>query len=180
MIRFIFFLRKYFFDLAFYFQSLPIFPIYVRSYFWRLLGLKVLGRCYLNSGIVLVGSHFKDSIFELGKGCVIGSGCYIDYSGAIFIGEKVHVGPMTAILSVTHTIQNSVIRRDAMEMVRMRTIIERGCWIGTGARILPGVRIGEGCVVGSGAVVVRDCLPNGLYVGAPARRIRDLPLESLH
>ncbi|WP_249354641.1 DapH/DapD/GlmU-related protein [Rhodococcus sp. USK13] len=53
-----------------------------------------------------------------------------------------------------------------------------GCWIGAGAIILPGVTVGEGCVVGAGAVVTRDCSPNGLYVGSPARRVRDLDTES--
>ena len=48
------------------------------------------------------------------------------------------------------------------------------CFIGLNATIRDGVRIAEGCLVGAGAVVVKDTLPNGLYVGAPARRMRDL------
>jgi maltose O-acetyltransferase len=53
--------------------------------------------------------------------------------------------------------------------------VGEGAWIGAGAIVLGGVRIGHGCVVGAGAVVTRDCAPNGLYVGVPASRQRDLP-----
>jgi maltose O-acetyltransferase len=53
--------------------------------------------------------------------------------------------------------------------------VEEGAWIGGGVIVLGGVRIGRGCVIGAGAVVTRDCEPNGLYVGVPARRQRDLP-----
>ncbi len=33
-------------------------------------------------------------------------------------------------------------------------------------------------LVAAGAVVTRDCEPNGLYVGVPARRVRNLPGDS--
>jgi galactoside O-acetyltransferase len=55
----------------------------------------------------------------------------------------------------------------------------RHSFIGTNAVIHPGVTIGEGSVVGSGAVVTKDLDPWGLYIGAPARRVRDRPREQV-
>ena len=49
-----------------------------------------------------------------------------------------------------------------------------GCWICAGCTILPGVTIGEGCVIAAGSVVNKDCAPDGLYAGVPAKRIKDL------
>ena len=50
-------------------------------------------------------------------------------------------------------------------------------WIGTGAAVNQGskarkLHIGADAVIGSGAVVVKDCEPNAVYVGVPARRIK--------
>ena len=51
------------------------------------------------------------------------------------------------------------------------------CWVGTGAAINQGtpqtrLMIGADTMVGSGSVVVRDCDPGAVYVGAPAKRIK--------
>jgi sugar O-acyltransferase (sialic acid O-acetyltransferase NeuD family) len=51
------------------------------------------------------------------------------------------------------------------------------CWIGTGAAINQGtaealLQIGGSTTVGSGAVVVKDCEPNAVYAGVPAKRIK--------
>jgi acetyltransferase-like isoleucine patch superfamily enzyme len=54
-------------------------------------------------------------------------------------------------------------------------------WIGTGARIFPGVTIGEGSVVGMDSLVTKDVPPYTLVAGVPAKPIRslrpDLPVE---
>lgn len=55
--------------------------------------------------------------------------------------------------------------------------VETGAWIGVGAVVNQGDDaqkrlIGAWSIVGSGAVVIRDCEANGVYVGAPARKIR--------
>ena len=47
-------------------------------------------------------------------------------------------------------------------------------WLGARVVVLPGVQVAPGCIVGAGAVVTRDTEPDGVYVGVPARRIRDL------
>lgn len=49
-------------------------------------------------------------------------------------------------------------------------VIEEGCWIGTGATILGGVTVKRGTVISAGAVVVKDCEPDSLYAGVPARK----------
>lgn len=51
------------------------------------------------------------------------------------------------------------------------------CWVGIGAVINQGrgiakLRIGEDTIIDSGAVVIKDCEPNALYVGAPTKRIK--------
>lgn len=51
------------------------------------------------------------------------------------------------------------------------------CWVGTGAAVNQGTGgakliIGADTVIGSGSVVVKDCEPNAVYVGIPAKRIK--------
>ncbi|MEX2458398.1 MAG: acyltransferase [Actinomycetota bacterium] len=49
--------------------------------------------------------------------------------------------------------------------------VERRASIGSGAIILPGVRIGAGALVGAGAVVTRDVAPGSVVAGNPAREV---------
>lgn len=55
--------------------------------------------------------------------------------------------------------------------------IGEGVLVGVGASVNQGddsrkLEIGAWTVIGSGAVVTRDCAPDSVYVGVPARRIR--------
>jgi UDP-2-acetamido-3-amino-2,3-dideoxy-glucuronate N-acetyltransferase len=51
----------------------------------------------------------------------------------------------------------------------LRTVVERGASIGSGAVVLGGVRIGSGALVGAGAVVTRDVAPGATVAGVPAQ-----------
>ena len=53
------------------------------------------------------------------------------------------------------------------------TLIENNVSIGTNATILP-VKICNNAVIGAGAVVVNDIDRPGVYVGNPARLIREI------
>ena len=55
--------------------------------------------------------------------------------------------------------------------------IKEGCWIGAGTIINQGtmnnkLRIGEHTIIGSGSVVTKNCEPNSVYLGSPARRFK--------
>ena len=46
---------------------------------------------------------------------------------------------------------------------------KEGCFVGTGAIILPGVTIGKNALIGAGAVVTKDVPDNVTVIGNPAR-----------
>lgn len=48
-------------------------------------------------------------------------------------------------------------------------------FIGSGAVLKEGIHLAEGTIVGAGAVLLEKTEPFGVYVGVPARRIRDVP-----
>lgn len=52
--------------------------------------------------------------------------------------------------------------------------IETGCLIGIGAVLLNGVRIGSGSIIGAGAVVSKSVPPRSLWIGIPAKPLRDI------
>lgn len=53
-------------------------------------------------------------------------------------------------------------------------VVEDRCFVGLNATIRDGVRLAEGSFIAAGAVVAADTEPDGLYVGVPARRVKDL------
>ncbi|KEY18774.1 acyltransferase [Kaistella antarctica] len=55
-----------------------------------------------------------------------------------------------------------------------QTIIKKGASIGANATILGGLTIGENALVGAGSVVTKDVPSNELWVGNPARKIRNI------
>ncbi len=52
--------------------------------------------------------------------------------------------------------------------------LERGCYLGAGCLVLPGVTVGARAVVASGAVVTRDVAPGTVVAGVPARFLRHI------
>ncbi len=84
---------------------------------------------------------------------------------AVVIEEDCFLGPAVHILT----------GRTMSSRPRGATpILRRGCQVGTGVRILPGVEVGEEAVIGAGAVVVGDVAPGTTVRGIPAREAEAL------
>lgn len=114
---------------------------------------------------------------EIGKGVFINHGCkfYAGYSEnddkMIFLGENVWIGMNTMFICASHKLGNS--KQRAGEIIHKSIKVADGCWIG-GVIILPGVTIERGCIIGAGSVVTKNCEANGVYVGNPAKRVKNL------
>ena len=56
----------------------------------------------------------------------------------------------------------------------MTTMIRKGASIGAGSTILPGLTIGENAIVGAGSVVTKDIPAGELWVGNPAKYVKQV------
>lgn len=102
----------------------------------------------LGEGVVVMDGVVINSGTKIGAFSIINTKASVDHDCTI--EEFVHVAPGVTLSGSVH--------------------VQRFTLIGTGAAVIQGITIGEGCVIGAGAAVMRNCKPNGLYVGSPARR----------
>lgn len=75
-------------------------------------------------------------------------------------------------INSTHNIGTE--ERRAPAVIAKPVIVGDGTWIGADCIIMPGVNIGKGCIIGAGSLLLNDTEENSVYVGRPARKIRDL------
>ena len=137
-------------------------------------------RCKMKIGSgTLIGRGFHvdhPNRVSIGSESLINYNCHIYCGGTgnsvVTIGDRTQIGYETKIFCGTHEIGNHDKRAGKMKSLSVH--IGNGVWIGGGATILPGVTIHDGCIIGAGAVVTRDCEKDGLYVGNPAVRKKDL------
>jgi acetyltransferase-like isoleucine patch superfamily enzyme len=101
---------------------------------------------------------------------VINSFTHVFGGGGVHIGARTLISTGCSIASITHSEQIAT-RRIGIEAP---VTIEEDCWLGTGAIVLPGVRIGRGSIVGAGAVVTKDIPPFSMAIGVPARVVRQI------
>jgi len=115
----------------------------------------------------------------LGRGSALGSDAHVGarvriqtnvwLTSQTVVEDDVFVGPGV----VTTNDDEMGLARPASELEA--PVLRRGCKIGGGAILTPGVEIGEGAFVAAGAVVTRDVPPRTLVLGVPAKPIRKVP-----
>lgn len=112
---------------------------------------------------------------EIQRGAVVGARCKVQSHSfvcdGVELGDEVFVGHGVLFVNDKRpratTASGELQNEDDWEL--LRTTVERGASIGSGAVVLGGVRIGERALVGAGAVVTRDVAAGETVVGVPAR-----------
>jgi acetyltransferase-like isoleucine patch superfamily enzyme len=109
----------------------------------------------------------------IGADCSINAFCILYGQGGLSIGDNVRIAAHTVIVPGNHDFDRTDIPIAKQGYTMQGITIEDDVWIGAGTRILDGVTITTGCVIGAGAVVTKSTEPFGVYVGMPARRLKD-------
>lgn len=148
------------------------FPTKLRLRALRLIGVRA-GRGEIRAGVIIAGPNLI-----LGTGVFVNAGTSLLNQAGIVLEDNVAIAPEALLITSGHEI-GPVWRRQG-KLIREPIKVGAGTWIGARAVVLPGVTIGPGCVIAAGALVTRDCKPNGLYMGVPAKLIRELPGVTTH
>lgn len=99
---------------------------------------------------------------QLGDNVTVKPGVTIGES--MVIEDDVFIGPNAAFPNDRHPKSGNT-----EHFICQPPTLKKGCSIGGGAVILPGVTVGAGAMVGAGAVVTKDVPPGVTVVGNPAR-----------
>jgi acetyltransferase-like isoleucine patch superfamily enzyme len=104
---------------------------------------------------------------------ITGGGEFIieDFAGVssgsrIFTGDEDYLGD---------SLTGPTVPAPFRQPIRSYVHIKKHAIIGANAVVLPGVTIGEGAAIGANSLVRADCNPWTVYVGSPARAIRERP-----
>lgn len=111
---------------------------------------------------------------ELGENVYLNTGCILLDSAKIQIGDNTMIGSGVQILTPNHPLdaRERTTRQDFE--IAQPVVIGKNCWIGSGAIILPNVKIGDNTTIGAGSVVTKDIPSDCVAVGNPCRVVKYL------
>ena len=93
--------------------------------------------------------------------------------GNLIIGDYVRIAAHAVLIPANHNYQRADVKIHEQGLTKEGIEIKDDVWIGLGVYVLDGVTIADGCVIGAGSVVTKSTEPYGVYVGNPARRVKD-------
>jgi acetyltransferase-like isoleucine patch superfamily enzyme len=141
------------------------------------------GACICSGAIVGDQAHVRERA-TLGASSVLGRGSALGNDARVGAGVRIQTNVWLTSYSVLEDdvfVGPGVVTTNDDEMGRggpddelRGPLLRRGCRIGGGAVLTPGVEIGEEAFVAAGAVVTRDVPARNLVMGVPARIVRKL------
>jgi len=137
---------------------------------------RVIPRYFAKAGadiIIHEGVRYRSAhMLEVGDGCHLGSGCFLQASAGITLGKRVLIGPDVKIWSINHVTTDTERPIIDQGYHHERVVPGDDCWLGMSVIVLPGVVLPEGCVVSAGSVVGKKVYPAwSILAGFPARVI---------
>lgn len=121
---------------------------------------------------------------KIGVGCNIN--CHVFIENEVVIGNNVTIKPGVQIwdgitledsvfIGPNVTFTNDLFPRSKNTDYEMKkTLVQKGASIGANATILGGVTIGENALIGAGSVVTKDIPANEIWIGNPARFLKNI------
>jgi len=158
------------------------------------LGFKYIGK---NVKISDNASIYNCDQIEIGDNSRIDDFCVI--SGKIKIGRNVHITPTCLVAGGIkgiifedfttlaygvkvftqsddysgETMMNSTVPKEYKNEYMKEIIIKKQSIVGAGSIIMPGVILEEGTTIGAMSLVLKSTLPWGIYIGIPAKRLKN-------
>jgi acetyltransferase-like isoleucine patch superfamily enzyme len=139
--------------------------------FRRILAKHVFGSCGKNfKAFTYVRVSFGYNL-HVADNVVIHRHVLLDDRGGIDIRSGASVSDFANVYSHSHDIV------DGRNVNLPRTTIGAGARITYHATILAGTTVADDSMVGAGSILTRDTEPHWVYVGVPARRIKEKPAD---
>lgn len=116
-------------------------------------------------------SEFHGEI-RIGNHTSIEQNCHIIAADKLIIGDDCVLSSQVYVADCGHScdiMEGSVM---SQPLFVKKTSIGDSCFIGTGAKIMPGVKLGSHVVVGANAVVTKDVPDYTMVAGVPAQPIK--------
>lgn len=110
----------------------------------------------LGEGSVVMAGAVINPNAKIGKGCIVNTCASVDHDCCIGAYTHISVG---AHIAGTVTIGIH-------------------CFVGAGAVVSNNIQIAEETILGAGAVVVKSIDQSGVYVGVPAKKIKEITREN--
>ena len=108
----------------------------------------------------------------------IGYDVYFDASNAeyITIEDGVWIAARCLVLCHKRPLRDYCVGDNYNEIphIHKEVVLKKGCCIGMGTIIMPGVTIGEGAMIGAGSVVTKDIPAWTIATGNPAKVIKTI------
>lgn len=136
----------------------------IRKLLLQLVGLKIGRGSRVGINTVLV-HPWK---IKIGKNSKINENGYLDGRGGLVINDNCSISIYSKILTATHNFDD-----ESMEYVKKNVTLNNHCFIGMGAIVLPGTDIAAGAIIGAGCVINGQIEEKGIYVGNPAKLVRN-------
>ncbi|MCG6957799.1 MAG: acyltransferase [Gemmatimonadetes bacterium] len=139
--------------------------------FRRILARRIFKRCGRNfKAFTFVRFSFGYNM-EVGDDVVIHRHVLMDDRGGIEVGDGASVSDFANVYSHTHDIV------DGRIVHTPKTIIGNGVRITYHATILAGMHVADDSMVGAGAILTKDTRPHWVFVGIPARPVKEKAAE---
>jgi acetyltransferase-like isoleucine patch superfamily enzyme len=132
---------------------------------------QVRERAVVGAGTVIGRGSAIDFDARVGERVLIQTGVYV--TGGSVVEDDVFLGPGVV------TTNDHTMGRHAHGEPLLGPVFRRGCRVGGGVVLTPGVEIGEEAFVAAGAVVVGDVGAREVVMGVPARVVRRVSEEDL-
>jgi acetyltransferase-like isoleucine patch superfamily enzyme len=105
---------------------------------------------------------------EIEANSYIGPYCVLYGHGGLTIGRDTMIGAQTIIVAANHGFARTDMPMRAQPLTKKGIHIAEDVWVGSGCKILDGVRIGTGAVIGAGSIVTKDIDAYSIAFGVPA------------
>lgn len=134
------------------------------------------GKLILEDGVniknLTVNFHYGSEV-KIGKNSFIGKDSKFIIFSKLIIGEGTLISPEVMVVDTKHIFGKNI-KVKTSQIVYDDVEIGSNVWIGAKSIILKGVTIQDNCVIGAMSLVSKDCLKDGVYVGSPAVKVKNI------